>query len=357
MSIMNKDVSTGLRRTWPTAIDLFSGSGSATAALKAAHFRVVAALDNDPVSCATYRLNHPLTQLYETDIRDFDPRTIQSQCVKDTPLDLLVICAPCQPFSNQNQKKTRDNRSRLLISAARFVSVLEPRIVFIENVPGLASRTNADLLVEFHRTCGPAYVFGDPVCVDAADYGVPQRRVRCLLTGSRGREAPSIPPPNTPAPARKTVRDAISGLPSLASGESDPDDPLHTARAHRQIAIDRLRAIPTNGGSRSALPAHLVLRCHRDHSGHPDVYGRMKWEDVAPTLTTGCTDVTRGRFAHPTDNRAITPREAAFLQTFPRGYHFAGSLTEVATQIGNAIPFALVHALTPAFRSALKEIQ
>ena len=341
-------------RTWPTAVDLYSGSGSATAALKAAHFRVVAAVDNDPSACATYRLNHRRVRLYETDIRKLDPDTIRDECLGEVPLDLMVICAPCQPFSSQNRKMGDDERARLIVSAAEFVSVLEPRLVFIENVPGLASSANSDLLKEFREICGDRYTFGDPVCVNAADYGVPQRRLRCLLMGSRGSMVPTFPPATTPKHDRRTVRDTIHGLPSLASGQHDPGDPLHAARRHRQIAIDRLKEISKDGGSRSELPDHLILNCHRDHGGHPDVYGRMKWDEVAPTLTTGCTDVTRGRFAHPEDDRAITLREAALLQTFPRGYRFAGSPKVVAEQIGNAIPYALVHALMPAFRAALR---
>lgn len=274
--------------------------------------------------------------------------------MEEGPLDLMVICAPCQPFSSQNRKRRCDDRARLLISAARFVSALEPAVVFVENVPGLASTANADLLAEFRETCGRNYVFGQPVFVDAADYGVPQRRLRCVLTASRGRPAPKIPPPTTPTHARRTVRDAISGLRSLAPGEADPEDSLHAARSHRPLAIERLRAIPKDGGSRFDLPDHLILNCHRGHGGHPDVYGRMKWDDVAPTLTTGCTDVTRGRFAHPQDDRAITPREAALLQTFPPGYRFTGACTVVAQQIGNAIPFAFLHALTSSFRATLR---
>ena len=342
-------------RTWPTAVDLFSGSGSATAALKRAHFRVVAAVDNDAAACATYRLNHPRVRIYEMDIRELDPDAVRRDCLMDAPLDLMVICAPCQPFSSQNRKRQGDLRTRLLISSARFVSVMKPNVVFVENVPGLASSVNSDLLAEFRDICGADYVFGKPACIDAADYGVPQRRVRCLLTAARGREAPQIPPPTTPAHARRTVRDTISGLSALAPGEADPNDTLHAARMHHAVAVERLRAIPRDGGSRSALPEHLILDCHRNHSGHPDVYGRMKWDDVAPTLTTGCTDVTRGRFAHPEDDRAITPREAALLQTFPRGYRFAGNLNVVAEQIGNAIPSALVHAFTPTFRATLNK--
>ena len=273
----------------------------------------------------------------------------------NTPLDLMVICAPCQPFSSQNRKRQGDLRTRLLIASARYVSAMKPNVVFVENVPGLASSAHSDLLAEFRSVCGADYIFGKPACIDAADYGVPQRRVRCLLTAARGREAPRIPPATTPAHARRTVRDAIYGLAALAPGEADATDTLHAARSHRAVAVERLRAIPRDGGSRSDLPDYLMLDCHKNHTGHPDVYGRMKWDDLAPTLTTGCTDVTRGRFAHPEEDRAITPREAALLQTFPRGYKFAGNRSVVAAQIGNAIPSALVHAFTPSFRAALNK--
>ena len=268
---------------------------------------------------------------------------------------MMVICAPCQPFSSQNRKRKDDARARLLIEGARFVSVLKPKVICVENVPGLASSTNADLLAEFREECGSDYVFGPPDCIDAADYGVPQRRVRCLLMGTLGEHAPELPPPTTPVGNRQTVRDAIAGLQSLGPGQVDRRDPLHAARHHRPIAIKRLRAIPKDGGSREDLPPSLQLECHKTSKAFPDVYGRMKWDDVAPTLTTGCTDVTRGRFAHPEDDRAITPREAALLQTFPLGYRFAGSSKLVAQQIGNAIPYVLVKSLTTTFRKSIRQ--
>ena len=338
----------------PTALDLFAGSGSATAALKASGFQVSAAIDNDKHACATYRLNHPEVNLYEASIQDIDPENIKQESLGGDALDIIVICAPCQPFSSQNQKRGRDLRARLLISAARFVAIMKPVIVFVENVPGLASAASEEILGEFRDTCGSDYSFGDPVCVDAADYGVPQRRKRCLLLGARRRPVPEIPAPTTPRHQRHTVREAIAGLRSLRAGQVDPEDPLHTARAHRPMTLERLRAISKDGGSRSDLPDRLILTCHKDHRGHPDVYGRMRWDDVAPTLTTGCTDLTRGRFAHPRDDRAITAREAALLQTFPRDYKFAGPLTVVAQQIGNALPFGLLQAIAPSLRTSLE---
>ena len=340
-------------RAWPTAIDLYSGSGAASAALKEARFRVVAAVDNDAAACATYRLNHPQIRMYQEDIRQLDPKVVRNECLKHKPLDLMIICAPCQPFSSQNRRREGDPRARLIIEGARFVSVLKPQVIFVENVPGLASSTYSNLLAEFQERCGSEYEFSTPLRVDAADYRVPQRRVRCLLLASRNARAPNLPDAVTPDGSRITVRDAIFGLKRLSSGERDPEDPLHMARSHRPIAIERLRAIPKDGGSRKDLPYSLELQCHKDRDAFPDVYGRMKWDDVAPTLTTGCTDMTRGRFAHPEDDRAITPREAALLQTFPYHYRFAASPKGIAMQIGNAIPFALLKSMTSTFRESI----
>ena len=341
-------------RRWPTAVDLFSGAGSATAALKSSHFRVVAAVDNDPAACATYRLNHPTVRLFENDIRSLEPDLVRAECLGCTPLDLMIICAPCQPFSSQNRHRREDRRSELLLDAARFVTALRPVVVFVENVPGIAAARHTDLIAAFKDACGCQYRFTAPLRVNAADYAVPQRRIRCVLMGSRGHRVPRLPAPLTPEGSRSTVRQAIHGLPRLAAGEADPEDPLHAARSHGALALRRLAAIPRNGGSRSALPESLALACHKQPNCYPDVYGRMLWDDVAPTLTTGCTDVTRGRFAHPEADRAVTPGEAALIQTFPSRYRFTGTLGAVACQIGNALPFALLRALTPAFREAMR---
>ena len=120
------------------------------------------------------------------------------------------------------------------------------------------------------------------------------------------------------------------------------------------MALERLKYIPRDGGSRDSLPNRLQLACHKGHKGHPDVYGRMTWDAVAPTLTTGCTDLTRGRFGHPRDDRAVTLREAARLQTFPDNYRFLGNSKEIATQIGNAVPIRLIEQLAPTLKSLLK---
>jgi DNA (cytosine-5)-methyltransferase 1 len=341
-------------KRWPTAIDLYSGSGAVSAALKRLRIRVVAAVDNDPVACMTYRLNYPSAKMIERDIRKVDPAELRP-LLNGEVLDLLVVCAPCQPFSSQNRKRGDDDRSSLILESARFARVLKPRIIFFENVPGLASPAHAHIIDELRKALGKDYTLSEPHKVDAADYGVPQRRVRCILLASRNAEPPPLPLPTTPRGKRVTVRAAIGGLRPRSPGQKDKRDELHSARDHSDLAIQRLQAIPRNGGSRSSLPVHLQLQCHKDlgASAFSDVYGRMSWKDVAPTLTTGCTDVTRGRFAHPRDNRAITLREASLLQTFPRNHKFAGSSTDIQRQIGNAVPSELVVAIVSPLRALL----
>jgi DNA (cytosine-5)-methyltransferase 1 len=341
----------------PTAVDLYSGSGAVTQGLVQGGFRVVAAIDNDAVACATYRLNHPEVRLYNRDIKRVSARQIRKSELCGEDVDLLVVCAPCQPFSSQNRAKTADSRVRLLLQSIRFASVLKPKLIFFENVPGLTARRHAALISKLRQGLARrGYQLGDPFKIDAADFGVPQRRLRCVMLASRSQlPAQGFLKTLVPVP-RTTVRGAIGDLERLKSGERDPSDVLHKARAHQPIALKRLANIPKDGGSRSALPKRLELECHRGHKGHPDVYGRMAWDNVAPTLTTGCTDVTRGRFAHPEDDRAITLREAALLQTFPPSYQFTGNSSEIAIQIGNAVPVRLISALAPAFKSLIASV-
>lgn len=293
--------------------------------------------------------------MIEGDITKVDPSDIRRDDLGGEDVDLLVVCAPCQPFSSQNRKRGVDERSRLILQAGRFAQILRPRVIFFENVPGLAA--HSELLDELRQKLGQDYNLGHPERVDAADFGVPQRRVRCIMIATRGTMPPPLPEATTPKGQRITVKQTIGHLLRLRAGECDPTDDLHSARRHQDIALRRLAAIPKDGGSRSSLPSELELACHASvkASKFSDVYGRMSWDLVAPTLTTGCTDITRGRFAHPDDDRAITAREAALLQTFPPDYRFTGNASDVQTQIGNAVPVKLVEALTPTFRQVLSE--
>lgn len=338
------------------AIDIYSGSGAVTEGLKAEGITVLAAVDNDPIACETYRLNHPEVHLCKTDIRTLNPTDIRVSIDFSGQLDLLIVCAPCQPFSSQNRKRTPDDpRADLVLESLKFVKEFEPTIVFFENVPGIA---NSEPLVSLRQKLATlGYFLGEPKNLNAADCGVPQRRERCIMLAARRVEqveafyASITPLPNV------TVRQTIGSLRQLCSGERDPKDPLHFARNHQSLTLQRLQHIPKDGGSRSSLPAELELECHKGRNNDfPDVYGRMRWDDVAPTLTTGCTDVTKGRFAHPRDNRAISLREAALLQSFPPHYRFFGNSGQIARQIGNAVPVNMIRTLAPALKLCVQTI-
>lgn len=338
-----------------TAVDLFCGSGAVSAALRRQGYRVLVALDNDPIACRTYKLNHYRTRLICEDISRVHPDK-HSKFRGIGPVDLLVVCAPCQPFSSQNRNRRGDVRAALLLQSVKFVATLRPGAVLFENVSGLGAPENAHLLSRLRsELSGAGYLLSAPRRIDAADLGVPQRRVRCVMIAAKDRKAldwfAAAELPTTSV----SVRHTIEHLPPLRSGESSKIDPLHYARKHQDIVLQRLAHIPWDGGSRSDLPGHLELNCHRDRpKSYSDVYGRMSWDGVAPTLTTGCTDVTRGRFAHPEQDRAITLREAALLQTFPPEYRFSGNAAQIARQIGNAVPVRMVEALIPALQPILR---
>ncbi len=339
---------------WPTVVDLYSGCGGVTAALRRKRFRVVAAVDNDPLAGKTYRLNNKNAQLYSDDIQQVDPAEIRTHQLDGEDLDLLIVCSPCQPFSNHNRNRGNDARVELILQASRFAEVLKPKIIFFENVPGIARQELSDVLDRLRTELKKiGYALGPSSMIDLADFGVPQRRLRCVLFATHQDYQIELPSPTTPKGRRNSVKQAIGDLASLRSGEKDEDDALHFARNHQPIALKRMTHIRKNGGDRFSLPPELELKCHKGKKGFPDVYGRMHWSQVAPTLTTGCTDVTRGRFMHPRDNRAISLREAARLQTFPDDYQFAGNSGQIATQIGNAVPPAFIEALAPSLRKAM----
>lgn len=339
------------------AVDLFSGSGAVTAALTRNDYEVVVAIDNDPVACRTYAANHKDVLLLREDIVEVDPTTHEAFTAIGH-IDLLVVCAPCQPFSSQNRRRgEHDHRASLLLEAVKFARALQPRCILFENVPGHASPANLAILERLREELLEAgYTLSEPRRIDAGDLGVPQRRIRCVMVAAPDAATAANFATWVLPNARTTVRDAIGDLRPLENGARDLCDPLHYARVHRDVVLRRLECIPADGGSRSSLPAELELVCHRGRpTSFSDVYGRMVWDGVSPTLTTGCTDLTRGRFAHPAQDRAITLREAALLQTFPPDYRFEGTKSQIARQIGNAVPVGMVEALLPVIDALISE--
>lgn len=325
-----------------TAIDLFSGAGGVTTGLKLANARVISAVENDPIAAQTYRRNHGDVKLIEDDIRNVEPFSLLRRTgLVPGEITLLTACAPCQGFSSLGKRLTTDPRNDLVYVVLRFIEDLRPEFVAFENVPRLARDVRfADFVVRL-RQLGYGVYHG---IYDAADFHTPQRRRRLVLAAARGRmdcEVPELVTAYAPEPRPHTVRQAFACLPAI-----DSTDSLHRANEYSPSVLERIRSIPRDGGSRRDLPAHLWLNCHkRAGTSAGNSYGRMSWNAVSPTLTTRCTTPACGRFLHPEEDRAITLREAAALQSFPKNYHFEGGRMAVASQIGNAVPVHLSEAI------------
>jgi len=318
-----------------TAIDLFAGCGGLTLGLKLAGFKVLAAIENEKLAADTYKINHPRVHVCLSDIRAVPAKTLRKRLkLEKGDLDLLAGCPPCQGFSalrtRNGATQKRDHRNGLIGEMLRFIRAFQPKAVMMENVPGLADHRSFKNLCRDLRRLG--YVIEWDV-KDARHYGVPQRRKRLILVAGYGFAIPLA----RESRATRTVREAIGDL--RRPGKSR--DPLQNLVELRSEKIRNLiRAIPKDGGSRSDLPKSQQLDCHKRTDGFSDVYGRMSWSEPAPTITGGCFNPSKGRFLHPSQNRAITLREAAILQTFPRRYHFpvGANKESVALMIGNALP-------------------
>lgn len=327
------------------AIDLFSGCGGLSLGLKGAGFAVVAAVEIDRKAQQTYRLNHPDVRLYADDIRKLDPvLMLQDANLEVGELDLLAGCPPCQGFSRLRTKNkmtsVSDDRNDLVEDFLRFIGAMKPKTIMLENVPALAKDARfLNMQCQLH-TLGYQTVVH---VLDAADYSVPQRRKRLIMLASRV-HAPVVA---EKAKERITVRRALKGMVEPGQG----GDKLHALGESRSKKVQEIIAlIPKNGGSRSDLPSKYQLDCHKRSNGFSDVYGRLSWDDVSPTITSGCSNPSKGRFLHPVQNRTISLREAAILQGFPRSYKFdvAHGKESIALMIGNALPppFITAHAST-----------
>lgn len=334
-----------------SAIDLFCGCGGLTQGLRDAGFRVLGAVDNDGYALEAYRANHRGVRVWRSDIRRVSAARMRKDLkLRKGQLALLAGCPPCQGFSTvrtlNGSRRIKDERNDLLSDFLRFVRAFRPRAVMLENVPGLVDDRRFKHFVSKLRSMeyGVEYRI-----VNAAHHSVPQRRKRLILLARAENGDVEFPVPKTKI---VTVRRAIGDLPP--AGKSG--DPLHDAPEKRSEKVSRLIAlVPKDGGSRSDLPARLRLKCHQKLSGFYDIYGRMAWDDVAPTITSGCNNPSKGRFLHPVRNRAITLREAAVLQGFPIRYKFPGEIKKerISLMIGNALPPSLIAAHASVVQSKL----
>jgi len=333
--------------------DFFSGCGGASRGFEDSGMEVVFALDWDSDARETFELNFPTATFEPTDIRDMSVDIVHDLVAKQRPNPVLFCgCAPCQPFTKHNTtrpKRHEDERVPLLLEFLRFIQGCEPDIVFVENVPGIQnvcpdSEPLSGFLAGLKEAGYPGPTFAS---VPLKRYGVPQGRRRFLLLASRHGSL-DLPPethgPGTANPDYDTVRDWIGDLPKIAAGETHPTIRHHQAARLSELNLKRIRATEEGGGNRD-WPNELRLKCHEDVTGYSDVYGRMSWDRPASGLTTRCISYSNGRFGHPEQDRAITVREAALLQTFPMDFQFAGNLSSMARQIGNAVPVRLAEAV------------
>jgi len=319
----------------PRAIDLFSGCGGLTQGLKQAGFNVIGAVEIDEVAAETYETNHPDTKLWTKSIRCITaPKLLEALSLEKGELELLAGCPPCQGFSALTTLNggyiVEDDQNDLIYDFLRLIRGVKPKCVMLENVPGLETDQR---LKTFVCTLKKLNYKVNCDVLNAADYGVPQRRRRLILVASLLGKIPFA----RKARKRKTVASAIKGLKRPGKSKNS----IHDLPEKRTDRIKKLIAkIPKNGGSRTDLPRSKQLKCHKKCDGFKDIYGRMSWDDVAPTITTGCFNPSKGRFLHPSQNRAITMYEAALLQTFPKSYKFPVERGKVAIAelIGNALP-------------------
>lgn len=320
--------------------DFFSGCGGTSCGFAKAGLNIKFALDFDEEAGASFSANFPQATVMTADIRSLAPSDLAAVVGnRERPL-LFSGCAPCQPFSKQNRSKSSaDSRRSLLGEFGRFVEHWLPEYVFVENVPGLQRiQVRSGPLATFIRLLRRLGYSVQSDVLPASAFGVPQTRQRLVLLASL--VAPIQLPLRTHGDAFaavSTVRDWIGDLAPLAAGRTHPDDPDHQSAQLTEVNLRRIRATP-EGGGRDSWPADLWLPCHRGHEGHSDVYGRLAWDRPASGLTTRCISYSNGRFGHPSQDRGLSVREAACLQTFPRSFRFVGSMSSKAKQVGNAVP-------------------
>lgn len=383
-----------------SAIDLFSGAGGVSEALKK-HFDIKCAVEFDNIIASTYALNHGSEHLIVDDIRKIRKKKWDkfNKKLNGKNLDLLVATPPCQGFSRHSRKKSVTNadvRNKLIMQVIKVSAIFKPNYILFENVDNIINfkifhvflSLLTNLTAEGYQKDlkRPSYHLHYEV-VDAVDYGVPQHRKRMILIGKKIDHFP-----NTNA----IIKEAIKGVPYVANplqlwpkkekaptlrkhlepynlsrleaGGADPYDKLHRCRNLSPENLVRIQATPLNGGSRSDWKEeHLILECHKKSNvSFGDVYGRMNFDNYAPTITCGCLAYTKGRFGHPEEDRAISMREAALIQTFPLHYKFTGKINgvayegsseHIATQIGNAVPVKLAQSFVDLIYNELLKQQ
>lgn len=333
--------------------DFFSGCGGTSLGFQNHGFNILGGLDFDHDCAETFRHNFPDAGFLEGDIRKIECKDLAPFIKKKRKTPLLFCgCAPCQPFTKQRRYlSNNDTRKTLLSEFIRFVEYWKPEFIFLENVPGLQKiQKSGTVFGKFLSKLTQMNYSFDSSVVSASDFGVPQQRKRFILVAARKGFAvsPILNIVKKYSNHLVTVYDAIGDLPPIKAGETHPFIANHSAADLSQLNLERIKHTP-QGGDRRDWPENLKAGCHLNYKGHTDVYGRMRWDSPSSTLTTKCISYSNGRFGHPEQNRAISVREAARLQTFPDNFLFRGSLISCARQVGNAVPPLMAERISESF--------
>lgn len=323
------------------AVDMFCGVGGLTHGLTKAGINVRLGVDLDP-ACRFPMEQNNAAKFLEADVAKLCVSDILA-AFGDAKVTLMAGCAPCQPFSSYSQPARREKQHAdwgLLTSFSSLVLSVRPTFVTMENVPPLRKQ---EIFEQFVTALKGAGYHVDFEVVDGRDIGLPQKRQRLVLVASilGPIKLPKISKPKV------TVRDMIAGLPPIAAGKADATDPLHVSASLSATNLKRIRHSKP-GGTWRDWPKDLIAPCHTRDTGatYPSVYGRMEWDEPAPTMTTQCYGFGNGRFGHPEQDRAISLREAAILQSFPKDYAFVPpnkptNFNTLGRLIGNAVPVLL----------------
>ena len=340
-----------------SVIDVFCGAGALSHGFLLEGFSIACGYDIDETCRYAFETNND-APFVRSDVSRLEGSELAAEFSKGFP-SVLIGCAPCQPFSKYSQGR-EDPKWKLLNDFSRLVVETGPDIVSMENVPQLVRFKGGEIFKDFIcalESEGYEVVW---MIAECPDYGVPQSRSRLVLIGSR-RGTPELPKPTHNRESYVTVRDVLADMPAINAGEAHDSDELHRCSRVSDLNMRRLNASKP-GGTWRDWDDDLVTICHRKESGrgYSSVYGRMEWDRPSPTMTTQFFGFGNGRFGHPEQDRAISLREGAILQSFPRDYAFMPpestlGFKDVGRMIGNAVPVLLARAIARAVISHLQE--